>query len=75
MKNNKSPGPDGFSSEFYKKILKDLGSFITRAINNSYELLHFSETYKLGIITCIPKEGKPKQYLKIWLNKSIKCCL
>ena len=26
----------------------------------------FSEQNKLGIITCIPKAGKPKQFLKNW---------
>ena len=66
MKNDKSPGPDGFSSEFFKIFWKDIGSFITRAINNSKELTCFTEPNKLSIITCIPKVGKPKQFLKNW---------
>ena len=33
--------------------------------SNIYELNHFSETDKLGV-TCIPKSGTPKQFLKNW---------
>lgn len=66
MKNEKSPGPDGFTCEFFKFFWHDLGSFITRAINFAKQVKHFSEPNKLGIITCIPKSGKAKQYLKNW---------
>ena len=65
-KNGKSPGPDGFTCEFFKFFWKDLGTFITRAINQSYKSNEFSEPNKLGVITCIPKHGKPKQFLKNW---------
>lgn len=37
--------------------------FITRVINNSYQLGHFPESNKLGIITCLPKAGKPKNFI------------
>ena len=33
MKNNKSPGSDGFIAEFYKLFWKDLKTYITKAIN------------------------------------------
>ena len=39
---------------------------IIRAINQSYKSNEFSEPNKLGVITCIPKHGKPKQFLKNW---------
>lgn len=45
---------------------KDIGVFVTRAINNSYEIGQFSDHNKLAIITCIPKARKPKQSLKNW---------
>lgn len=66
MKNDKSPGPDGYTSEFFKFFWNNIASFITRAINNSNELLYFTESNKLGIITCLPKAGKQKQFLKNW---------
>ena len=66
MKNDKTPGPDGFTCEFFKFFWTDKSSFIARAINNSKELMQFSEPNKLAIITCIPKDGKPKQFLKNW---------
>lgn len=53
-KNDKISGPDGFTSEFSNFFWKELGSFITRAINQSSEIGSFSEINKLGVITCTP---------------------
>jgi hypothetical protein len=58
MKNDKSPGPGGFSCEFLKFFRKDIGTFLRRAINKSYGDQQFSEPNKLSVITCIPKPGK-----------------
>ena len=66
MSNNKSPGSDGFSSEFLKMFWKELGHFIVRSLNYGYDCGELSITQKQGIITCIPKEGKPRHYLKNW---------
>ena len=66
MSNNKSPGSDGFSSEFLKMFWKELGHFIVRSLNYGYDCGELSITQKQGIITCIPKEGKPRQYMKNW---------
>ena len=52
--------------DFLNFFWKDLGTFTTRAINQSYKSNQFSEPNKLGVITCIPKHGKPKQFLKNW---------
>ena len=66
MKNNKSPGSDGFTAEFFKFFWKDLGEFLVRSINNSFEIGDLSSTQKEGIITCIPKGDKDKTLLKNW---------
>jgi hypothetical protein len=60
MKNDRSPGPDGFSCKFLKFFWKDIGTFLTRAINKSYDNQQFSESNKLSVITCLPKIGKDK---------------
>ena len=66
MANNKSPGSDGFTVEFFKFFWKDIGELLVRAINCGFETGELSSTQKEGIITCIPKGGKPKQFLKNW---------
>ena len=66
MKNNKSPGSDGFTAEFFKFFWKDIGDFFVRAINFSFNLGELSVTQKEGLITCIPKGDKDKQFLKNW---------
>ena len=71
MKNNKSPGPDGFSVEFYKFFFSDIGTFLVRSINGGFQNEELSVTQKQGVITCIPKDGKPKQHVKNWRPNSL----
>ena len=66
MKNGKSPGLSGFSAEFFKVFWKQLGTFILRSLNYGYKIGELSITQKQGIITCIPKDNKPKIFLKNW---------
>ena len=63
MKNNKSPGTDGFSSEFFKVFWRKIGNFVMRAINYSYKIGSLSLVQRQGIITLIPKENKSRQKL------------
>ena len=64
MKNGKSPGNDGFTTEFFKFFWPDLGMFILKSINYRYRTGSLSVTQKQGIITCIPKPYKSRYYLK-----------
>ena len=66
MKHDKSPGLSGFSAEFFKVFWRQLGIFVLRSLNLGYEIGELSITQRQGIITCIPKENKPKQFLKNW---------
>ena len=66
MKNNKSPGPDGFTVEFFKFFFCDIGNFYVRSINEGLNHGKLSITQYQGVITCIPKGDKPKQFLKNW---------
>ena len=77
MNNQKSPGSDGFTTEFYKFFWKDIGHFLVRYINYGFRSGEMSITQKEGIIAGIPKEDKPKQFLRNWrpitlLNTSYK---
>lgn len=66
MKNRKSPGSDGFSVEFYNFFWKDIGIFLWRSIKYGYDNQTLSNFQRQGIITCIPKEGRDRHYLKNW---------
>ena len=66
MNDNKSPGSDGFSTEFFKFFWIDLKSFVVNSINFGSLLGELSVTQKQGIITCLPKDNKPRHFLKNW---------
>lgn len=66
MNNGKSPGTDGFGAEFYKFFWKKLGPFVVRALNQSLKDGELSATQKEGIITCIPKPDKDREFVKNW---------
>lgn len=66
MTNDRSPGSDGFSSNFFKMFWKQLGFFVVRSINYAFHNGLMSVTQRQGIITCIPKENKPRHFIKNW---------
>ena len=66
MKNNKSPGLDGFTVEFFKFFWIDIGLFILKSLNYGYRTGSLSITQKQGAITCIPKPNKSRCDLKNW---------
>ena len=66
MKNNKSPGSDGYSVEFFKFFWSDLKEFIFKSINCIFSKKELPISQRLGIISCLPKGEKPRQFLKNW---------
>ena len=66
MKNNKTPGTDGFTAEFLKMFWSQLGHYLLRSLNYSFEAGELSITQKQGIITILPKGDKPRELLKNW---------
>ena len=76
-KNNKSPGLDGYSPEFYKCFWPQLGDFFLDFINDNFKKGKLTNTQLQGVITCLPKGGKCRKHLKNWrpislLNTSYK---
>ena len=66
MKNGKSPGSDGFSVEFFKVFWTRLGDFVVRSLNEGFLKGELSSTQKEGVIVCIPKGDKPREFIKNW---------
>ena len=64
MKNNKSPGNDGFTVEFYCTFWLDLGDMLVGALNEAYNRGGMSNSQKQGVITLIEKEDKNAMYVK-----------
>lgn len=66
MKRDKTPGIDGIPIEFYSIFWEDLGHFMVRSIKAAFISGELSITQKRGIITCLPKGDKPREFLKNW---------
>ena len=64
-KNNKSPGPDGFSNEFYKCFWPTLKILLLKLLNSYRDINTLNPTQLEGIITCILKGGKSEITFKI----------
>ena len=79
MKNNKTPGSDGFPADFFKIFWNKLKIFVLRSLNYSFEQSELSVTMRHCIISCLPKGTKPREFLKNWrpislLNVTYKIC-
>lgn len=66
MKNNKSPGTDGYTPEFFKFFWIDIGVLLFRSFKTAIEKGELSYTQKQGIVSIIPKGNKPREHLKNW---------
>jgi exonuclease III len=66
MKNNKTPGSDGFPCDFFKMFWPKIKFFVLRSLNNSYEKGTLSQTHRQVVITLLPKGDKNTNLLKNW---------
>ena len=67
MKNDKSPVLDSFTIEFYNFFSgRSLILFLIRSFKQGYGNGYMSISQRHGVISCLPKEGKSKFYLKQW---------
>ena len=66
MSKNKTPGSDGFSSEFYLCFWDILGKFLVDSLNFGFSVGQLSVTQTQAIITLIPKPGKDSKLIKNW---------
>ena len=66
MSNNKSPGSDGLTVEFYKMFWNTLKPYYINSMNYSFGKGELTELQKQIIITLLPKPGKDLDYLANW---------
>ena len=71
MSNDKSPGLDGFTTNFYKFFWADIKLVVLESFNYSLKYGELSETQKRGVLSLIPKNGKDTRYLKSWRPVSL----
>ena len=66
MGNNKSPGSDGFTKEFYLAFFNDLNQYLVESLNFSLVNGEFSSSQKQAVITLIKRKDQDKWILKNW---------
>jgi len=74
MANNKSPGSDGFSVEFYKFFWNDIKYLVLESFNYAFVTGEMSIEQRRGVISLIPKKDKDSRYLKNWRPISLLNC-
>ena len=63
MKNNKTPGNDRLSKEFYVTFFLELGQLLLDCLNTNFEVVSLSESQKLEII-----KSRNKKDINVNLN-------
>ena len=71
MKNQKSPGSDGITVEFYKPFWNDVKEFYINFINHSFHTGSLIDLQKQSIIALITKQNKDITSLENWRHISL----
>ncbi|KAL9976393.1 hypothetical protein ACROYT_G013691 [Oculina patagonica] len=66
FRDNKTPGNDGISIEFYKRFWPLIGDSFIRCANECFEKGELSCSQKQAVITLIEKKGKDRSLLENW---------
>ena len=66
FEDNKSPGEDGFTAEFYKHFLDLVGTNLINSLNQVFEVGELSISQRRGVITLIPEEDSDLLDLQNW---------
>ena len=66
FKNNKSPGCDGLSIEFYKMFWREIGQKLVETLNYSKKYGKLSLSQRRAVITLLHKKGKDEYNIKNW---------
>ena len=66
MDNDKSPGTDGITKEFYIKFWDVVKEPLCASIQQSFIEVELSTSQKQVIIKLIEKKGRDKRFIKNW---------
>ena len=66
MKNDKGPGSDGLTKEFYVCFFDEVSNILITASNHSFTTGMLSTSQRQALITLIEKKGKDKRFMKNW---------
>ena len=66
FKNNKSPGNDGLTKEFYASFWEKISKPLLECYKYSQEVGCLSNSQRQAIITLLEKHGKDRSYLENW---------
>ena len=64
MANNKSPGNDGLSKEFYVCFFNKIHTYLLNTLNCYFSCGHMTSSQRQAMITLIEKKGRDKRLLK-----------
>ena len=64
--NNKSPGKDGLTFEFYRKFWNSIKIPLMECFEYAFEHNELSTSQKQGVITLLEKQGKNRKHLENW---------
>ena len=71
LQNNKSPGNDGFTEEFYKAFWPIVGGLVVDSFNESYKKDKLTNSQRQAVITLLVKKDKNRPFQRNWIPISL----